>query len=262
MIANVSPAENSLEETLNTLKYANRAKQIRNVVHANEVAVVHHVSEYRRIISELQGQVRELKMRLREGHAGAAVEAKVFPLLPQFRKKAGPQQGFAPLEDAVSEGDNANSMRFVRSKKRLQLVLTAQHKLAEELSTLSNLREKAFKALNSKREELNSLTNPRQASSELRDAILQQEHVLEESQRVRAMLEDQQRKQAFIVRKTVRQHQNNPRLTPSMKFALDLEYKAHKLKLKVCLPCHATKEKECSVYAPSRAWRGSHPRRL
>jgi kinesin family protein 18/19 len=39
MIANLSPAANSFEETINTLKYANRAKNIKTKVQSNKKLV-------------------------------------------------------------------------------------------------------------------------------------------------------------------------------------------------------------------------------
>ncbi len=44
MIANVAPNSNSFEETLNTLKYANRAKNIKTNVVRNVLSVNYHIS--------------------------------------------------------------------------------------------------------------------------------------------------------------------------------------------------------------------------
>lgn len=75
MIANVSPSILSIEDTHNTLQYANRAKNIRtNVlppsisslspqIKRNEVNVKYHVSQYRSIINELRQEVTDLKTR-------------------------------------------------------------------------------------------------------------------------------------------------------------------------------------------------------
>ncbi len=55
----------SYEDTLNTLKYANRAKNIKTTVERNVVSVDYHVSKYTQIIAELKTEVMELKTRLR-----------------------------------------------------------------------------------------------------------------------------------------------------------------------------------------------------
>jgi hypothetical protein len=64
MIATVSPAPHSYEDTHNTLKYANRAKNIKMRVTSNETRVDAHVADYKRIIDDLRGQCAELKAKL------------------------------------------------------------------------------------------------------------------------------------------------------------------------------------------------------
>lgn len=61
MIANISAAESSFEETLNTLKYANRAKNIKTNVQRNVLNVNHHISEYVHLIDNLRGEIKALK---------------------------------------------------------------------------------------------------------------------------------------------------------------------------------------------------------
>jgi kinesin family protein 18/19 len=64
MIANISPYSNTFEDTLNTLKYANRAKNIKTKVTKNVVNVNYHISKYTQIISDLRKEVLELKEQL------------------------------------------------------------------------------------------------------------------------------------------------------------------------------------------------------
>ena len=56
MIANISSAESSFGETLNTLKYANRAKNIKSNVQRNVLNVNYHISEYVQLIENLRGK--------------------------------------------------------------------------------------------------------------------------------------------------------------------------------------------------------------
>jgi hypothetical protein len=63
MIAAISPADYNYEETVGTLKYANRAKSIENVVTRNE-----DVNE--RMIRELKEQIEKLKAELQHGGGG------------------------------------------------------------------------------------------------------------------------------------------------------------------------------------------------
>lgn len=64
MIANISAASTSFEETLNTLKYANRAKNIKTNVQRNVLEVNHHISEYVTLIQNLRSEVTALKQQL------------------------------------------------------------------------------------------------------------------------------------------------------------------------------------------------------
>ena len=65
MIANISGAHSSFEETHNTLKYANRAKNIKTNVQKNTQNVEYQVSQYQEIIARLQTEVTELRTMVR-----------------------------------------------------------------------------------------------------------------------------------------------------------------------------------------------------
>ncbi len=60
MIAAVSPADRNFDETLNTLQYANRAKNIQNTSKKNETNLA-------RVIKELKQQIEELTLQLQAG---------------------------------------------------------------------------------------------------------------------------------------------------------------------------------------------------
>lgn len=64
MIATASPAEGQYEETVNTLKYANRAKNIKMRVQANKKMVYQHISTYKSIISDLREEIINLKQQI------------------------------------------------------------------------------------------------------------------------------------------------------------------------------------------------------
>ena len=67
MIANVSPAGSQIEETLNTLKYASRAKNIKTTMTSNKKLVQLHIAEYKNIINDLRQEVEQLKSKLSDG---------------------------------------------------------------------------------------------------------------------------------------------------------------------------------------------------
>ncbi|KAI5780021.1 P-loop containing nucleoside triphosphate hydrolase protein [Geopyxis carbonaria] len=64
MIVCVSPSSQHYDETHNTLKYANRAKNIKTKVSRNMINVNRHVSQYVKAIYDLRQEVATLKHRL------------------------------------------------------------------------------------------------------------------------------------------------------------------------------------------------------
>mmetsp|Transcript_119481 Transcript_119481/g.273773 ORF Transcript_119481/g.273773 Transcript_119481/m.273773 type:complete len:894 (+) Transcript_119481:133-2814(+) len=64
MIAAISPCHLNFDDTHNTLKYANRAKNIKTAATKNIVNVNYHISKYTQIIHELRNEVTDLKTRL------------------------------------------------------------------------------------------------------------------------------------------------------------------------------------------------------
>jgi kinesin family protein 18/19 len=64
MIANVSPSVTTFEDTYNTLKYANRAKNIKTQVSRNVLSVQYHISNYKDIITNLKNEIVDLKSKL------------------------------------------------------------------------------------------------------------------------------------------------------------------------------------------------------
>ncbi|CAM0876484.1 unnamed protein product [Alopecurus aequalis] len=64
MIATISPADDQYHHTTNTLKYADRAKEIKTHVHKNIGTIDTHVEDYQRMIQNLQGEVSQLKKEL------------------------------------------------------------------------------------------------------------------------------------------------------------------------------------------------------
>ena len=64
MIANIAPSINTFDDTNNTLKYANRAKNIKTFVTRNVLNAQYHISNYVNIINGLKQEVQELKNKL------------------------------------------------------------------------------------------------------------------------------------------------------------------------------------------------------
>ena len=70
MVACVSPADSNLEETISTLRYADRARKIKNkpIVNKDPKAAE---------LSRLRSQVQELQMRLLDGGAASPSSSQV-----------------------------------------------------------------------------------------------------------------------------------------------------------------------------------------
>ena len=70
MIANISPSNIAYEDTHNTIKYANRAKDIKTNLSKNVVNVQFHISQYTQIISQLRQEAISLRRQLAVAKAG------------------------------------------------------------------------------------------------------------------------------------------------------------------------------------------------
>ncbi|QLL33037.1 hypothetical protein HG536_0D05580 [Torulaspora globosa] len=63
MIVCISPSSTHYDETLNTLKYANRAKEIKTKVIRNQQSLDRHVGSYLKMIEEQRQEISELRKR-------------------------------------------------------------------------------------------------------------------------------------------------------------------------------------------------------
>lgn len=66
MIANVSPSSKSYDDTHNTLKYANRAKEIKSTLKSNVVSLDSHIGQYAVICEKQRQEIQQLKLKLKQ----------------------------------------------------------------------------------------------------------------------------------------------------------------------------------------------------
>ncbi|XP_041660030.1 kinesin-like protein KIF18A [Cheilinus undulatus] len=66
MIANISPSSKSYDDTCNTLKYANRAKEIKSSLKSNVVSLDSHIGQYAVICEKQRQEILQLKQKLKE----------------------------------------------------------------------------------------------------------------------------------------------------------------------------------------------------
>lgn len=76
MIACVSPSDRDFMETLNTLKYANRARNIKNKVVVNQDKTSQQISALRAEIARLQMELMEFKAVRDGGYAAIFIRAR------------------------------------------------------------------------------------------------------------------------------------------------------------------------------------------
>ena len=73
MIATVAPTDKQYAHTVNTLKYADRAKEIKTHVRRNASTVEAHIAEYQRMIDSLQEENQDLRAEVAALRQGAPV---------------------------------------------------------------------------------------------------------------------------------------------------------------------------------------------
>ncbi|NXD15650.1 KI18B protein, partial [Nothocercus nigrocapillus] len=96
MIAAVSPSALAYEDTYNTLKYANRAKDIKLALKSNVLSLDCHISKYAVICEQLKAEVAELREKLRAYEGSARDMEKQPPALPSSSPARLPR-----LEEAI-----------------------------------------------------------------------------------------------------------------------------------------------------------------
>ena len=123
MIANVSSSHRQFEETINTLKYANRAKNLKTHVARNVLSVSAHIAEYQRIIMELRNEVHDLKTQIK----GAAPEPG-----PELTRKQRSLDHVDNLEKQHMQQLRDAIIGALNERRRLLLRLTATAKAVFE----------------------------------------------------------------------------------------------------------------------------------
>lgn len=90
MIANVSPSSKSYDDTHNTLKYANRAKEIKSTLKSNVVSLDSHIGQYAVICEKQRQEIQQLKLKLKEYEerslSSGAVTANTLPKQAEFKR--------------------------------------------------------------------------------------------------------------------------------------------------------------------------------
>ncbi|XP_070539136.1 kinesin-like protein KIF18A [Ptychodera flava] len=155
MIAAVSPSNLSYEDTYNTLKYANRAKDIRSLLKSNVVNVDFHVSKYAQIVKELRAEVFDLKVKLKSYEDGTItvnnrrqsleyrsrqdeINRLQHTMLTVFIERANIRKELMELESS----DRDLTMKITRkerNKERFKLIKVNTHELGKMTTKLDRV---------------------------------------------------------------------------------------------------------------------------
>ena len=128
MIANISPASTQFEETLNSLKYANRAKNLKTKVTSNVQTVAAHIADYQRIILSLRAEITQLKATVasQAQHGGGA------PLGAPSAAVADAQRERA----LAAQADEAERQTARALEASIAKVCAERRKLAQQLDSV------------------------------------------------------------------------------------------------------------------------------
>lgn len=108
MVACISPFANTFEDTHNTLKYANRAKNIKTNAKRNVFNVDSHISRYTQIISSLKQEIVQLRTQLQTNissgiHNSPDLELHSIEINNHFKKEADLRKKLFETDQAIEE---------------------------------------------------------------------------------------------------------------------------------------------------------------
>ncbi|CAK9439168.1 uncharacterized protein LODBEIA_P33920 [Lodderomyces beijingensis] len=134
MIVCVSPSSHHYDETLNTLKYADRAKEIKTKVMRNQQNLDRHVGSYLKMITEQKQEIEELRAR----------EGKVVEADRERQKRLGQvahtllQECIASIKRSLSRHSQERCKRCLLLAKR-KLLLIQKVEIEQLLSSSSEI---------------------------------------------------------------------------------------------------------------------------
>lgn len=140
MIVCVSPSSGHYEETHNTLKYANQAKNIRTKITQNRINVDRHVGQYVEQIAKLTEKVAQLEAELGSGSEAekrkrSNAEARLKTLESELRRGL---DGIKPSLQQVARHEasiQASKIRLSRYKERANEIAMKLREWSSQAST-------------------------------------------------------------------------------------------------------------------------------
>ena len=149
MIANVSPSINTFDDTYNTLKYANRAKNIKTSVTRNVLNAQYHINNYENIINALKEENARLKneLFLREenntlfnNHNFEIGNNNIRTLFTEENKSNNINMDYSALS-TINNFDNGNNnklneIKFNNIKNEMKKYCDSQFEIKQKLISL------------------------------------------------------------------------------------------------------------------------------
>ena len=155
MIANISPAAASADETLSTLKFAQRAKLVKNSAAINEVASGSSPAELHDEIKRLRAQLENAHKNSAngDGKAGGALDSHPIQVIPHAESRLEALQHlYASLQAAHSraESDAISALSDCESRLNSQREVAGRlDKTVQSQKMVLRLRENTIKSLQS-----------------------------------------------------------------------------------------------------------------
>lgn len=233
MIANCGPADYNYDETLSTLRYADRAKQIKNKPKINEDPKDAMLREFQEEIARLRARLADEEKRAKEGGAQTVIiDGKEVPLPAPIivEKIVGASEEEIRALREKAEKERAELLAKAEEERR-QLLLAAAKTEEEKQKVLADMKKKA-KAAEAALAEKAALENQLRAMQEkllvggsVLDKAAEQE---EELRRAMVELEERKRQEAALARELEEANVMMEEQYASM--AEELESKTKKLK--------------------------------
>ncbi|XP_018423743.1 PREDICTED: kinesin-like protein KIF18A [Nanorana parkeri] len=159
MIAAVSPSSLSYDDTYNTLKYANRAKDIKSSVKSNVVSLDSHISQYVKICEQQKKEIAMLKEKLKTYEEKNVFEpAKQNSLLASSQERPETKRYQDILYSVFSKREEirAAHCHLEMQLKENELKSIYQRQYFDQIQMLCS-QEQALKATNRKNHRLEAL---------------------------------------------------------------------------------------------------------
>ena len=140
MCANAGPAGYNYDETLSTLRYANRAKNIKNKPVINEDPKDAMLREYQDEIAKLRERLSQMRtVPVEESVAGTAIAEE------KAEEKDFNNVNEEKLQELQERADKEKAEIEARSKAEMKIILNEKHQTAEERKALQERLEKESK---------------------------------------------------------------------------------------------------------------------